>query len=151
MPTFDELANDPQARYEYLLRVIRYWLARKMSFTEIEEALVAVGIAPKPAEQIVELVIQDLQGRVRAPGEFPDVDVPLAAIEALGFDARARPAWSEEPTDDAAPAMEFADPAHATRAADSRARGASRTFTVGALVFVVILVGFGLLLLTFGW
>lgn len=146
MPTFDELANDPHARYEYLLRIIRYWLARKMSFTEIEEALVAAGIAPKPAEQIVELVIQDLQGRVRAPGEFPDVDVPLTAIEALGFDARARAAWSEAPTSEPLPEMAFADPTRATRAAVSRARGASRTFAVGALVFVVLCVAFVLLL-----
>ena len=64
-------------------------------------------------------------------------------VEALGFDTRAP---SPHPIDDAVPAMAFVDPARGTRAAVSRAHGASRTFTVGAVLFVALLVAFVLLL-----
>lgn len=129
---------DARARYEYLLQIIRYWLARRMSFTEIEDTLAAAGVAPAHAEQIVELVIQDLQGRKRAPGAFPDVDIPPAAIEALGFSTRVptgEPAAESEPV---SPELAFTSPSDTTATAMARAQGAARSFALA----VALLIGF---------
>lgn len=86
LPEFAASGQFPQRdRYELLLRAVRYLLARHVSFTQIEDALVAGGIAPDKAERLVELVIQDIQGGQPALDRFEALDVPPEAFDALGF------------------------------------------------------------------
>lgn len=72
-------------RSEFLLRVVRFMLARHISFTQIEEALVAGGVPPKTADQLVELVIQNLEGRRPTLDALAAIDVPTDALTALGL------------------------------------------------------------------
>jgi hypothetical protein len=144
-------ASTPEARYEFLLRIIRYYLSRGASFTQIEEELVAAGLPPGPVEQIVELVIQDLQGRRRPLGAYPWVDVTPAVIAAMGFDVRdlsGAPPDKTEP--DPLPALSFANPTDAVAGAMARARGASRTHAVGCALFAAFCAGVVILTLIFG-
>lgn len=145
------LLVDAQSRYEFLLRVIRHLLARGVSFTSIEESLVAAGIAPDSAEQIVELVLQDVQGRTRSPGGFPHADVTPAVLEALGFPVTGT--GVQLPADvpleavgaGAVQELAFAQPTDAVAARVASASSAHQTFVVGVLVLVALL-GAGALL-----
>jgi hypothetical protein len=138
---------DARERYEQLLRGIRYLLrARADSFTWIAETLVSVGLPAGPVGQLVEAVVQSLQGCMLAPDAYPQLAVPAAAFAALGlpppgknFDRQLYTpgATTSEPN----PEFGFAKPADATQSKlehDARPTSAILVVLLVALALAVI-------------
>ncbi|AWM42006.1 hypothetical protein GobsT_68530 [Gemmata obscuriglobus] len=141
---------EPHERYELLLRAVRYLLTRHISFTQIEAALVAGGVPSEVAEQLVELVVQNLQGLSPAADAFDAVEVPPVALAALGFvpDMNAIPPESLlAVAQGVAPAPDFAfvkrPSFRATRHGTPRAVLLLTAAIVSAVVLVLVLLARG--------
>jgi len=140
-------ALDPRERYELLLRAIRFLLARRVSFTSIEEVLTGGGIAPALAERVVELVIQELTGRVHVPGTYPEFEVPVAALVALGAEVREHTAVVRR--DEPRPDLDFGASDAVATAAEERMRGSERGFYLALALLLCFFALAGALALAF--
>lgn len=129
----------PHERYELMLRAIRFLLARGVSFTSLEEVLAGGGVAPNAAERVVELVAQELNGRVHPPGTYPPFEVPGAALEALGFEVRERaPNAPTNRPNEPHPEFDVGAPGTVATATEERVRVSEREFYLA----LALLLGF---------